>query len=222
MNKIESLKKTRLFSSLKPAELKSLASLCVEHPLQKDQMLFQAGDPCRGLFVIASGSVRAVRENQQGREQVIHIEKAGATIAEVPVFDDQPYPSTVIAEEDSVVLFLSKENVRKLCLQYPAIALSALRLLAARLRQTAALVESIALKGVDQRLASWLWEEFREKQVKSFLLPSTSTLAARLGSVREVVSRSLGKLEKKGLIAVDRQRRVTLLNASALEDYVEA
>ena len=56
-------------------------------------MLFLAGEPARGLFVIVSGSIRAFRVNAKGREQTIHVESAGATLAEVPVFDDGNYPA---------------------------------------------------------------------------------------------------------------------------------
>ncbi|HEY5040339.1 MAG TPA: Crp/Fnr family transcriptional regulator, partial [bacterium] len=171
MDKIEALRKTELFGSLNRAELGSLSKVCVERKLQKGQVLFHAGEASRGLFVIAQGALRAIRENPDGREQVIHIEKAGTTIAEVPVFDDRPYPSTVVAEEDSSVLFISKADVKGLCLKHPAIALSAVKLLASRLRKTAALVESLSLKEVDQRLAAFLLREFTEKRLKKLKLP---------------------------------------------------
>src|ERR1051325_6729833 len=116
MDKISALKKTELFGSLSKVELKSLSEVCVERKLSKDQVLFSAGGESKGLFVIARGSLRAIRENSEGREQVIHIEKAGTTIAEVPVFDDRPYPSTVVAEEDTEVLFISKSDVKRLCM----------------------------------------------------------------------------------------------------------
>ena len=118
-----------------------------------------AGEEARGLYVIAEGAVRAFRESIDGREQVIHVERAGATIAEVPMFDDGAYPSTVAAEEDSVILFIDKRDVRNLCLSHPNIALAALKLLAARLRRCAELVEALSLHEVDQRLARLLLDE---------------------------------------------------------------
>ena len=219
MDEIEALKKTELFGSLNNTELKSLSMVCAGHKLPKGQVLFNAGEASKGLFVIAKGALRAIRENPEGREQVIHVEKAGTTIAEVPVFDDRPYPSTVVAEEDSEVLFISKADVNRLCLKYPAIALAAVRLLASRLRKTAALVESLSLREVDQRLASFLLKEFEEKRLKKLLLPTHSVIAARLGSVREVVSRAFSKLEGKGLIALDKNRNAEILNKEGLRKY---
>lgn len=217
MDKVSLLKKTKLFADLKGAELRTVAQACVERKLRKGEVLFTAGADSRGLFVITQGSLRAFRVNPDGREQVIHIEKAPATLAEIPVFDDQPYPSSVMAEEDSQVLFISKEDVRRFCLKYPVIALAALRILAARLRKTAALVESIALKDVDQRLAAFLCQEARDRNSTRFPLPTNSAIASRLGSVREVVSRSFARLEKAGWVKVEKDRSVSLLNLAALQ-----
>jgi CRP/FNR family transcriptional regulator len=213
------LKNTQLFGSLKETELKALAGACVEKHLLKGEVLFSAGEEAKGLYVIAKGSLRAFRGNAEGREQVIHVERAGTSIAEVPVFDDKPYPSTVMAEEESELLFISKEDVKRLCLAHPAIALSALKLLAARLRKTAALVESLSLKEVDQRLAGYLLQEFGEKGLKKMRLPTHSALAARLGSVREVVSRAFTKLAEEGFVAVDKSHTIELLNEKGLRDY---
>ncbi len=221
MDKIKGLKKTELFGSLNELELKSLAAACVDRKLRNGETLFVAGTEAKGLFVIVTGSLRALRGNTQGREQVIHIEKAGTTIAEVPMFDDKPYPSTVVAEEDSEVLFLSKEDVRRLCLKHPAIALAALKLMASRLRKTAALVESLSLKEVDQRLAAFLLQEFTDKRLKKLKLPTNPVIATRLGSVREVVSRAFTKLEERGLISLDKNREVTLLDQKGLRDYAD-
>src|SRR5262245_4056611 len=98
LDKIVALKRTALFQDLDDRALQSLAERCVPRSFRKDEVLFIAGEKARGLYVIVQGSVRAFRESTDGREQVIHVERAGATIAEVPVFDDGNYPSTVAAE----------------------------------------------------------------------------------------------------------------------------
>ena len=191
---------TPFFSPLSAAELNPLAACCVEHTLNKGEVLLVEGEEAKGLYVIARGALRAFRDSPQGREQTIHIERACATIAEIPVFDDQPYPASVAAEEESVVYFIDKKDVKRLCLTHPAIALAALKVLSARLRRCAALVESLSLREVDQRLALFLVQEAKARGVRSpaglrYRLPSNIQLAARVGSVREVVSRALAKLQ---------------------------
>lgn len=219
MDKISALRKTPLFGSLSPAQLGALAAACVERRLRPDEVLFQAGEASQGLYVIVKGSVRAFRGSAQGREQVIHVEKAGTTIAEVPLFDGQPYPSTVAAEEPSELLFISRADMDRLFLKHPAIARAALKVLAARLRKTAELVQALSLMEVDQRLALYLSQEFKDRGGKAWRLPTNSAIASRLGSVREVVSRAFSKLMDKGFISIDQRRQAVLLDEKGLRDH---
>jgi CRP-like cAMP-binding protein len=225
-DKITALRRTVLFGELDDAELNALAERAVERRVARDEILFVAGDEAQGLFVIVSGSLRAFREGVDGREQVIHVERAGATIAELPVFDDKPYPSTVAAEEETLVLYLDKNDVKSLCLKYPLIALAGLKMLAGRLRRCAELVEALSLREVDQRLARWLLSEARARGrstasgTEVTLALTNQQIAARIGSVREVVSRALSRLQQNGLITID-GRRITICDEQALEVFAE-
>jgi CRP/FNR family transcriptional regulator len=224
-DKIAALRRTALFGDLGEPELRALAERAVEQKLARSEFLFFGGDEARGLYVIVEGAVRAFRESVDGREQVIHVERAGATVAELPVFDDHPYPSTVAAEEDSTVLFIDKRDVRRLCLDHPQIALAGLKLLAGRLRRCAALVEELSLREVDQRLARLLLlearthgEETGSKEIAFDLSLTNQQIAARIGSVREVVSRALTRLQQGQLIRVN-GRRIRIADIDALEAY---
>ncbi|MFL6216937.1 MAG: Crp/Fnr family transcriptional regulator [Blastocatellia bacterium] len=224
MDKIAALKRTAMFGELNDMDLRALADRASERRLARGEILFVEGDEGGGLYVIVEGSVRAFRESLEGREQVIHVETAGATIAEVPVFDDGPYPSTVAGEEDSLLLFINKRDVRRLCLEHPQIALAALKVLATRVRRTAALVEQLSLFEVDQRLARLLLAEARARgkregaTVTVELILTNQQIVARIGSVREVVSRALNRLQQNGLIAVD-GRRITIADEAVLQAY---
>lgn len=219
MEKFAILRKTEMFGSLTKNELLAVSKVCSERRMKKSETLFWAGEEAQGMYVIGKGSLRAYRTNEGGREQTIHVEKAGSTIAEVPVFDGKPYPSTVTAETEAELLFIPKKDVLRLCLDYPAIALSALKLLASRLRKTAALAEALSLKEVDQRLASFLLQEFAEKGLKKIPMPTYSDIAARLGTVREVISRSMAKLKREKLVSVDKEHTLTIMDAQGLRRY---
>jgi CRP-like cAMP-binding protein len=206
------LARTVLFRDLETKKLRELAELAHEKFLDRGDILFVVGEPCRGLYAISSGSIRAFRVNAQGREQTLHVETAGATLAEVPTFDDGAYPATAVAEEPSVVLFFERREFLGFLYRNPEIALGALKVLARRLRQHAALVDALALQGVGQRLARLLLLQARTSGVPSRtglqleLALSNQQLADRIGSVREVVSRTLGRLDQNGLIALHPKR----------------
>ena len=161
-----------------------------------------------------------------GREQVIHVERAGATIAEVPVFDDGTYPSTAAAEEPTVTLFIDKRDMLHLCLEHPEITLGAIRVLAGRLRRCAELVEALSLREVGQRLARFLVAEARRSGTRTdngtwmVLTQTNQQIAARIGSVREVVSRAFARLQHEGLIVVE-GRHLIIPDYAALEAFAD-
>jgi CRP-like cAMP-binding protein len=206
---IAALKRTELFGDLDQRGLDALASRAVERRLAKGELLFIAGGEASGLYVVVEGALRAFRESPDGREQVIHVERAGSTIAEVPVFDDRPYPSSVAADVDTTVLFIDKRDVRRLILEHPQIGLAALKLLAGRLRRCSDLVELLSLREVGQRLARLLIAEAHANGrpegggVRLTLRLTKHQIAARVGTVREVVSRSLSRMQQDGLIRLD-------------------
>ncbi|HEX6186361.1 MAG TPA: Crp/Fnr family transcriptional regulator [Pyrinomonadaceae bacterium] len=223
-DKVSALKNTALFGELDERTLGALASRAVERRYARDEVLFLAGEEARGLYVIVEGSVRAFRVGLDGREQVIHVERAGATVAELPVFDDGPYPSTVAADEATSVLFIDKRDVRRLSLEHPEIALAALKVLAGRLRRCAELVETLSLREVGQRLARFLLAEARRRGARSGsglrveLAHTNQQIAARVGSVREVVSRALTRLQHDGLVRLE-GRRLTIPDEKALASF---
>ena len=224
--RMAALAQSPLFQNLPAAALRNLARQGAERKLQQGQILFSAQEPAQGLYVVLSGSVRAFRVNADGREQTMHTEQTGGALAEVAVFDGGVHPSSTMAEEDSEVLFLASKVVRDFLLQYPQAALTALEHLAKKLRAVAALAEQLALKDVGQRLAQLLLDEAQRKVPNitdgvSFSLPLSHTqIAARLGSVREVVTRSLQKLVQQKIIAI-RGHRVSILHAAALRALTE-
>ena len=222
--KMAALGRTALFAGLDDETLRMLAERAEERRLSRDELLFMAGDEARGLYVIVEGTLRAFRTSPDGREQVLQVEQAGATFAEVPTFDDGPYPSNVAAEEDSIVLFIPKRDVQQLCLKHPKIALAALKVLSSRLRRCTALVEELSLQEVSQRLARFLVTEAREKGMSEGsgtridLVLTNQQIAARIGSVRDVVSRAIAHLKQEGLIAV-KGRRIIIPDLNVLNEY---
>ena len=223
-DKIAVFKQTELFRDLDDDAIDALASRAVLKKLAKDEILFLAGEPATGMYLIVSGSVRAFRTSPDGREQVIHVERAVTTIAEVPVFDNGAYPSTVAADEPTTVYFLSRDDVLKTAIAHPQLALAAVRLMASRLRRCAELVETLSLREVGQRLASLLLSEARAhgkvtpEGTKLRLRLTHNQLAARIGTVREVVTRMFIRLNEDGLIVHD-GKDVLIPDAKALAAY---
>lgn len=223
-DKIAALRRTVLFGNLEEAALKDLAAHAVERSLAREEMLFIVGEEADGLFIVVSGAVRVFRAGADGREQVLYTAYAAATLAEVPVFDNGTYPATAVADEETIILLIAKQDVHAVCLKHPQIPLAALRVLAGRLRRQAELVEDLSLHEVRQRLSRLLLNEAKRcgmlsKGGISFdLLMTNGQIAARIGTVREVVSRGLSRLQSNGLIRIE-NRHVTILDEKGLAGY---
>jgi CRP-like cAMP-binding protein len=221
---IAALQCTTLFGGLPTEALTDIAHRAIEQHLQKGEMLFLSGEPASGLFVVVNGKIRAYQQNEDGREQVMHIDAAGSILGDVPVFDDGPFPVSAISEVETDVLFIEKSDIRELCAKYPPLALAALKLMAAKVRGHSNLVEALSLHEVGQRLAQFLLAEaqsaaFSAEVPKAFRLRlSNQEIASRIGSVRDVVSRALTRLKHEGLISLD-NREVTIPNLQTLERY---
>jgi CRP-like cAMP-binding protein len=221
---IKAFKQTELFGGLNKKTLAWLVSQAVEQNLQRNGVLFVAGEESRGLFVIVRGSVRGFRTAMDGREQIIFIEKAPATIAEAPAFDGGQYFSTVAAEEETRLFCINKSFMRRLCVEQPEFALAALNVLGGRVRNLAALVEELSLREVSERLLHLLLKEARERgerkngEIFLDLNLTRGQIAARIGTVREVVSRNLKRLQAQGLIRFENQRLI--ITGKALPDGV--
>lgn len=129
------LESVPLFSELAPAELRALAQCAVARRYARGELVFSEGDACEGLYVIESGAVRIFKTSASGREQILGLERAVSTVAELPVFDGGSYPASVDAAEDSTLLLIRREDFQQLCLRHPEVAIKVLRVVGRRLRR---------------------------------------------------------------------------------------
>jgi CRP/FNR family transcriptional regulator len=207
----EILRRVPYFASLPAAELRRLAGRCAARSFGPGEALFEEGGPCRGLFIVVEGLVEVRQISIRGREQVFHTEGRAATLGEAPLFDGGGYIASAIALAPTRALLLSRAAVVRLCEQRPAVALAMLRAMARRVRHFAGIVSDLAFRPVIQRLARHLTMAGSGPVKPGTRIELTLTqaqLAARLGTVRELVARAFSQLESDGVIARERSRVV--------------
>ena len=203
------LQSVPLFSSLSESEFASLNARAVQKKFVGGEMIFTEAEPCLGLYVVESGSVRIFKSSAGGREQVLSIDGPGSSVAEIPVFDGGNYPASAQAVTPATLLFVSKQDFQSLCLQHPQVALKVLRVVGGRLRGLVGIIEELSFTTVRHRLAALLVrlaksEGTRSDNGISITLPmNNNELAAQIGTVRELVSRNMSRLQSEGLIQID-------------------
>jgi CRP/FNR family transcriptional regulator len=203
----EVLRRVPYFASLPAIELRRLAERCTTRSFGTGETLFEEGKPCRGLLIVADGLVEIRQISLRGREQVFHTEGPSATLGEAPLFGGGSYIASAVALAPTRVLFLARPDVLALCHRRPAVALAMLRTMARRVRHFAGIVSDLAFHPVTERVAHYL-----DTAVGGPVRPGArvdiplthAQLAARLGTVRELVARAFSRLESHGIIARDR------------------
>jgi CRP-like cAMP-binding protein len=210
-----------LFRELQDETLDRIARRLTRRSFPRNRLLFRAGDPSEGLWIVERGRVRLYRANRDGKEQVLHEQGPGQSLAEVPLFDGGPYPANARAEEDSVLLFLGRDDFREIYRSEPEVADAVIRELGGRLRRAVSLIEKISLRDVPSRVGLTLLEMARagdRRGDQAFALPmSQARLAERLATTRESVARALRTLQDEGLIEREGSR-IRIPDPEALED----
>ena len=210
-----SLRACQLFGGLAPDDLAAIASFVVQKRLDKGVYLFREGENPDGFYVIQSGAINIHRVSASGKEQVIHVFRAGDSFAEVTLASPTGYPADARALEPTQVLLVQKAGILALLKRQPELALRLLGSMSSHLRALVGQLEDLALKDVETRLANWLVKRCPDPQgeapVKIELTMTKRVLAAELGTVGETFSRTLAKFREQKLLAV-KGRIVTVLS----------
>jgi CRP-like cAMP-binding protein len=221
------LEKTALFTSLSPSELQQLSARTLRKLFSAGELLFSEGEPCKGLHIIARGKIRIFKTSMSGREQVLAVNTAGESVAELPVFDGGPYPASAVALEDTEIAFISRRDFHAYCMEHPEVALKVLAVVGERLRRLVGIIEELSFTTIRQRLISALVKLAQSGGRPSargieFMLPgSHQELANQLGTVRELISRNMMRLQAEGLLEVD-ARQIVVKDVKALASLLEA
>ena len=214
MTKLDALSAVPILRGLPAALLDEILGLCVEKTYLKGETVFLQGGKPLGLVVVWRGSLKIFKVGDAGREQILEIEGPGRSVAELPLFDGLPYPASCAALEDSIVLRIPAATFHRLVESQPRLARAVIASLSERLRHMVALVEEISLKAVRDRLARLLLELAGDRDVVE--LPwNNQDIASRIGTVREIVSRTMSRMAHEGSIRLE-GRTLTILDRRGL------
>ena len=203
------------------AELDSSASALVATSMiqlryEANEMIFVEGEPCDGLYVIQSGWVKAVKSSLDGREQVLDFVGPGEAFNTYGVFASDTNPASAIALEPTDLFLIPRDTLLRLLETHPALARMVIQDLARRVQHLLALVEDLSLRTVESRLARYLLQTASGDILWRQRWATQAEIAARLGTVPDVLNRAFRDLAEDGLIVMDRQR-IVILDREALE-----
>lgn len=188
-----------LFRGLVP-EARRILGAAPRRRFRSGQTLWVAGAEATGLAVVLTGRVRVVRA-PKGRQFGVHTEGPGGTLGEVPFFAGGRYPATAIAAEPTTCLWLDRSTLARAVTADPDLALRWLGRLALRVRGLVERLDGQTARTVEQRLAAFLLQRHADARGESFMLASTQAEASEeIGTVREVLVRTLRRFREQGLV----------------------
>lgn len=210
------LKSLPYFASLPPEVVGRLAEQVTSRTYARGELVLLEGDPANAAYFVQSGEVRVYMLSAEGRVQVLSRLGAGQAVSLVPIFDGQPNPASVEAVNLATVLSLPRDVLLALVREQPAVAEAMLADLAARLRRITILAADLSLRTVRSRLARFLLR-YADQPGRRL---TQAEMAAELGTVRDVVGRTLSDLQAEGLISIQRHR-IIIRDRARLEAQAE-
>ncbi len=203
----EGLTRSDFFSELDQGTRESLSRLAFFRKYSTGQIIFYQDEPGEAMYYVDYGRVKIVKEDWEGKEQILHIMKSGDIFGEVVLFDEGPYPATAEALEATRVGVITKESFDRHMISHPQTALKMMRLLGQRLRKAQSKVADLALKDTYWRTIKTLYHLMREddcafcEQKSEIAIPATHhEIAGMVGTTRESITRVLSVLKNEGII----------------------
>lgn len=204
----ELLRDVAVIQDLPAADIKALADASEIRKAARGAPLFSEGQPGEGLFVVRTGEVKLTKSGKDGREQILYLARPGRSIVEGVRFDGGAYPASAVAMRAASAVLVPNEALASLGEKRPQVMRTLIDLRARRADRNLMLVSDLSLRTVPARLASFLCTLVARRQVKGQDARNlvrdltTETVAGRLGTVREEISRGLAYLEREGALKV--------------------
>lgn len=209
-----------LFQGLAPADFAGIEITLVQRKLGPWEILFNQKDPSRDVHFLLSGTLIALYWTTEGREVIFTRFGVGDHFGELAALDDGSRSLAVVARSEATVLTLPGPVFRQMFDQVPTLRWRITHGLVARIRALTARNLELTTYSVEQRVASYLFGLAVDRgQLRAGGVireaPTHAEIAATIGSNREMVSRIMSGLARRGAIRTARQR-IELLDPKVL------
>lgn len=198
-----------LFCQLGPAALEDLNKIRQASLYPKGAVLFVAGQPAHGLFVLCSGKAKLTTSSAQGRVLIVRVAGTGEVLGLSAVMSDATYETSAETLEPSEISFLPRNEFLQFLQKHGEVSLRVAQHLSMELRHAYEQATRIALAPTARAklaglLLEWggIWGDSPGKTLHFELLLTHEEIGELIGSSRETVSRLLSDFRRKGLVQI--------------------
>lgn len=177
--------------------------------------VFLEGSDVNAIALMLSGVVRVYKVGETGREITLYRFGSGESciLTANAILSNQTFSAIATVEQDAEAIMIPADVFRSWVVRYDVWREFVFALLSQRLSVLMEIVDEVAFRRMDVRVASWLVERSRSQHP---ILVTHQEIAADLGSSREVISRILENLSSQGLVRTTRGS-VEIVDAEKLE-----
>jgi len=206
-NMAQTLAGFSLFAELDDQALQEILPYVSEQILAPGQEVALADEPCQGVYLVVRGVIRARRLSLEGREYVLEYIRSGEPFGIAAALDGGTNLTTGEVLTPTTVYVIRCDDFRRIVVRHPSVARASLAHLAHQVRRLSDTVEDLALHTVRARLARFLLSrgENGEHPARHW---TQEEIALHIGTVRDVVGRTLRSFARQGLIRRERGRLV--------------
>lgn len=220
---IDALPELRLLpclSGLKDDDLGIIGRMARIRRYKKNEVIFEESERANFFFIVLSGSVKLYKTSPQGKELLIRVMRKGDYFCCAPLYCGT-YPVNAMTVDESALIVIPAEEFKGLISGgLSSVGLKIISSLCSRVRYLSDLVENLTFKGVEERIILSLLKLAEEKESDEDIVNLSVThqdLASMTGTVREVVSRTISRLKKDGIIVETTARGLRISKAKLLE-----
>jgi len=220
-NKIGYLQMVDIFQDLSAEEIEEIDRATTMTTCRRGKILYMPEDTSEVLFLLKEGRIQLYRISPDGKKLVIATLGPGAVFGEMAFIGQGMHNSFAEASEDCVLYVMSRNDVERLLLTKPRVALRIFEILGRRLSRAEARLEEIARKGIPARLASLLLQAADEAGSDTITGYTHQDLGEQIGTYRETTTQTLNSFKADGLIEIGR-KRITILDREGLGRIAES
>ena len=220
-SKIGYLQMVDIFQDLTEEEIEEIDRATTISTCRKGRIFYMPEDTSEVLFLLKEGQVQLYRISPDGKKLVIGTVGPGAIFGEMALIGQGMHNTFAEATEDCVLLVMSRQDVERLLVTKPKVALRIFEELGSRLKDTEARLEEIAFRGIPARLASFLLQTADEQGTDTVTGLTHQDLGEQIGTYRETTTQTLNTFKANGLIDIGR-KRITILDRPGLERIAES
>lgn len=209
-----------IFQDLSEKEREEVDRITTMSTVRRGKVFYRPEETGEVLFILKEGKVQLYRISPEGKKLVITTLSAGSLFGEMALLGQQMHNTFAEAMEDCVICVMSRNDLERLILQRPQVALRILEITGWRLRDAESRLEDLAFKGIPARLSSLLLR-LADPETNEIRGLTHQDLAEMVGTYRETATQVLNDLKGRGLIEIGR-KRITILDRDGLQEIAES